>query len=183
MRHIHRERIHQHKKPKPLIPKMLNQLHLIIPIIHKARVEQRRVLRPSNHHIPISHKTAPSPRFLMLVQQTRDLRDHSHMHLHPEVVDVQLEMKGSGGIDVSHLPELFVGADARLDAGLQLDFVARNVAHSSTLRSAPNPHSLMQLLSSWQKVRNCPRSKNTSGRTMATSSRSSSARGTRVNSL
>lgn len=69
---------------------MLNQLHLIIPIIHKARVEQRRVLRPSQHHIPISHKTAESPRFLVLIQQTRDFREDTVRQSHPVVIDVQL---------------------------------------------------------------------------------------------
>lgn len=121
MRQIHRERVRRDIEPVPGRSQVLEQLHLVVPVIHEPLVEQRRVRRVPQQHVRLLEvrQEAAHP-------HERDIRGDRE----PVGQDVELEMSGFPREDVC--PDARFGGEAGLgeEAGLEGGFVGGKVLES-----------------------------------------------------
>ena len=121
MRQIHRERVRRDIEPVPRGSQVLEQLHLVVPVIHKPLVEQRRRRRVPQQHVRLLEVREEAAHL-----HERDIRGDGE----PIGKDVELRVR--------RFPREYVCADAGLggetglgvETGLERGFVGRKVLES-----------------------------------------------------
>lgn len=155
MRKIHSKTVHQNIELIPYdsaschiythISQLLNELHLIIPIVYKTLIKERSVRRPSKHYI----------RFLIVVHYAAKFRHLSRLPQRPRL----------GRIGVGVQAGLLQETDATCQTRAVLKHIVRQVLHSPIVSMLHRQYSFTQLLNSRQLVKNTPRSKKKMGTT------------------